>query len=437
MTSTPVSRLRKRRGVVRASITRLGTRLTELEETSDQPRTPDHARQILGKLRSLDEEFRGLHYELIDLIDAGSEDALDAEQVILDKHDDDVAMLTVRLEVLSTAVRAPSPVTSDPLKPLARKLSRIKTGLQRIRDIISATDTDIESSVIMQCQEETADYKSNLAALYDELLSQDIADDDELCVGHSTLERDLSDISSRIKSLQIVPLSTSPPRATTDSSGVKLPKLDVPTFDGNIIHWKQFWDQFSVSIHDRTSLSNAEKIVYLQHALKDGSAKNAIEGLSHSGENYEDAVKCLKSRYDRPRLIHRTHVQMIVDTPPLKEGNCRELRKLHDNVQQHVRALKTLGCDLPGTFITSMIELKLDVDTLFEWQKHSQKSTVVPHYESLLEFIDLRAQASETSCAPQKKKPPSRITSFTASANSNCVLCKNEKLHLPHSYLNA
>lgn len=135
----------------------------------------------------------------------------------------------------------------------------------------------------------------------------------------------------------------------------------MPTFDGDIIHWKQFWDQFVVAVHGKTSLSNAEKTVYLQHAIKDGSAKNAIEGLSHSGDNYEEAVECLQSRYNRPRLIQRTHVQLIVDAPSLKEGSGKELRRLHDTVQQHVRALKTLGCDLPGKFITSMIELKLDV----------------------------------------------------------------------------
>ena len=154
--------------------------------------------------------------------------------------------------------------------------------------------------------------------------------------------------------------------------------------------------------------------------------------LSHSGENYDDAVKCLKARYDHPRLIHSTHVQMIIDTPPLKEGNGKELRRLHDNIQQHVRALKTLGCDLPGKLVTPMIELKLDVDTLtlFEWQKHSQPSPDVPHYEELLEFVDLRAQASETSCATPKKKLPNRVTSFAANTNSsgnNCVVCKTEK----------
>ena len=210
-----------------------------------------------------------------------------------------------------------------------------------------------------------------------------------------------------------------------------LPKLDVPTYDGDIIHWKQFWDQFIVSVHDRMNLSNAEKIVYLQHALKDGSAMNAIEGLSHSGDNYSEAVKCLKTWYDRPRLIHRAHIQKIVDTPSSKEGNGKELRRLHDDIQQHVRALKMLGCEPPGTFITSLIELKLDADTLFKWQKHSQSSTDIPHYEQLLDFLDLRVQASETSCSTHRKKPSGMITSFTASATlGNCVVCKTEKYPL-------
>jgi len=97
--------------------------------------------------------------------------------------------------------------------------------------------------------------------------------------------------------------------------------------------------------------------VYLQQALKDGTAKGAIEGLSHSGDNYEKAVQCLKARYDGPRLTQRTHVQAIIDAPPLKDGSGKELRKLHDSLQLHLCALGTLGCDLPGTFITPMIEV--------------------------------------------------------------------------------
>lgn len=71
----------------------------------------------------------------------------------------------------------------------------------------------------------------------------------------------------------------------------------------------------------------------LQQSLKGGTAKNATEALSRSGEYYTEAIECLKARYDRPRLIHQTHVCMILDTPPLRDGSRKELCRLHDTVQ--------------------------------------------------------------------------------------------------------
>ena len=34
----------------------------------------------------------------------------------------------------------------------------------------------------------------------------------------------------------------------TNEKGSKLPKLEVPTFDCDVLHWVMFWEQFSVSI---------------------------------------------------------------------------------------------------------------------------------------------------------------------------------------------
>ena len=48
--SCAISNIRKRRGVVRASITRLGNRLKELEEAPNLPNTVDHAQQLTSKL---------------------------------------------------------------------------------------------------------------------------------------------------------------------------------------------------------------------------------------------------------------------------------------------------------------------------------------------------------------------------------------------------
>ena len=129
--------------------------------------------------------------------------------------------------------------------------------------------------------------------------------------------------------------------------------------------------------------------MYLRSALKDGTAKGMIEGLSHSGEQYAEAVSTLKTSYDRPRLLHQTHVRLIMEAAVLKKGTWKELRRLHDMVQLHLRALSSMDYGPSGPFITSIIELKLDPTTLFEWQKFSQSHTEVPHYKHILEFLNL------------------------------------------------
>ena len=173
--------------------------------------------------------------------------------------------------------------------------------------------------------------------------------------------------------------------------------------------------------------------------MKAGSAKHAIEGLSKSGNCYAEAVECLQARYDRPRLIHQTHVKMIIDAPSLKDGSGRELRRLHDTVLQHLRALKAMDYEPSGPFITSVLELKLDTNTMFEWQKHSQESNEVPHFQRLLEFLNLRAQASEITTGELSKKvksemkrsliPVKPVASFAGAADpiANCVSCKTGK----------
>ena len=86
---------------------------------------------------------------------------------------------------------------------------------------------------------------------------------------------------------------------------------------------------------------------------------------------------------------------------------------------------------------------------MFEWQRHTQPQVKVPHFQDLLDFIDGRAQASESFASLKKsskgetsnlKKSFSTfkpVTSFATSHESanQCVLCKPEKhpLYVPNS----
>ena len=78
-----LSTQRKRRGVVKASITRLSSRLKEFESKVGEPTTHDHAQRLATKLETLDAEFKTHHFSLIDLIDDDDE-TLEKGQETLD-----------------------------------------------------------------------------------------------------------------------------------------------------------------------------------------------------------------------------------------------------------------------------------------------------------------------------------------------------------------
>ena len=271
-----------------------------------------------------------------------------------------MAELAVRVKQV---IAASSPSSNESSRRIAsRKLTHLQKSLTSIMSIVSDTSTTVSDTCLLrQYEERTNDINRDLVKTRDDLHRMELADEDKLFELQDSLESQVFDCSVTIKKL--LSSASGASEASTppsNSKGVKLPKLDVPTFDGNILNWRSFWEQYSISVHDRAHLSDSEKLVYLQQSLKGGSAKVAIEGLSRSGEYYAEAIECLQSRYDRPRLIHQAHVRMILETPSLKEGNGKELRRLHDSVQQHLRALKSMGCEAPGPFITSVLELKLD-----------------------------------------------------------------------------
>ena len=127
----------------------------------------------------------------------------------------------------------------------------------------------------------------------------DLEDDDVLKINMMAVEKALFDCSLELRRL----LQPNKPKdssyttstETSTSKGVKLPKIDVPTFNGNILNWGTFWEQFSVAVHNHDNISDSEKLVYLRHSLRDSKALKAIEGLSHSREHYVEAIELLQA----------------------------------------------------------------------------------------------------------------------------------------------
>ena len=136
-----------------------------------------------------------------------------------------------------------------------------------------ASETAPERCVIQQCTEELSDYTSLPCT------TNDIGDDDELTALHSRLEKSLFDVSQRVKHLSNTPMpeSTSASAFIPDSTGVRFPELQPHPLE-------------AILGPVQRSCLDAEKTVYLQSPIKDGATRNAIESLSHSGDDTTDSV---------------------------------------------------------------------------------------------------------------------------------------------------
>ena len=422
------------------SITKLSDKVAELETLTSNPDTLTIAQSLVGRLKDLNTDFKTHDLAIVDLID--DEEELSMEQDALDHHDDKIVEIEAHLQRLISNLASASRI--DPKRTVLKRLTQVKEKLRVIGESVRTASEDMDGICkLHQHEEQLSDFKADLREIRATILGFYLESTDTLVEEQTSVESTIFDCSLAIKR-RLHSKPSEEGSGNTVSPGVKLPKHDVPTFNGDILNWKNFWQQFQVFVHDRSSLTNTEKLVYLQNSIKDGTAKHTIEGLTKSGEHYEKAVDCLKARYDRPRIIHQTHVRKILETPSLKDGSGKELRTLHDTVVQHLRALKSMGHETPSSFVTSMLELKLDSNTMLEWQQYSQKYADVPNHQELLEFINLRAQAAEATHSERKQPrsiPPiyhaskpfkgnsshKQVNSFAASTQStgNCPACKS------------
>ena len=137
----------------------------------------------------------------------------------------------------------------------------------------------LDSYLLMQFEEQVGNIRKDLSDVICDLLSFQ-SEELDLLDEKDRLRKSLFQLSLQIKRLLQDRLSN-PPTPESESC-VNLPKIDVPTFDGNVLHWNTFWEQLEVSIHSKTHFMNEEKLTYLRQALKGGLTNQAtcIKGLS-------------------------------------------------------------------------------------------------------------------------------------------------------------
>ncbi|XP_039760428.1 uncharacterized protein LOC120634101 [Pararge aegeria] len=137
---------------------------------------------------------------------------------------------------------------------------------------------------------------------------------------------------------------TSPSRRSSFSN-VRLPKIQLPTFDGDVKRFPEYFDTFNALIHNSTSLSNSEKFHYLVSSLS-GDAMTVVKTFPLSSEYYCDAYDALVARYKCKRELAFTYLHVLS-----KICGDQPIANLNTSGWSHIKALPLAdpGFDIPGS----------------------------------------------------------------------------------------
>ncbi|EYB89290.1 hypothetical protein Y032_0233g3081 [Ancylostoma ceylanicum] len=76
---------------------------------------------------------------------------------------------------------------------------------------------------------------------------------------------------------------------------IRLPKFELPKFNGELECFPEFWDVFSAAVHGNNSVPDTLKFLHLKNCLQ-GDAELVIRGLGMTEDSYNNAINLLHQR---------------------------------------------------------------------------------------------------------------------------------------------
>ncbi|XP_049301263.1 uncharacterized protein LOC125774934 [Anopheles funestus] len=173
---------------------------------------------------------------------------------------------------------------------------------------------------------------------------------------------------------------------------LRLPKIELPSFDGDQTKWLSFRDRFIAMIDASPELPSIAKLEYLLSALK-GEAALPFEHTQLTADNYSVTWAALLKRYDNPRLLVREYYRKLHYLPAVQSESVEKLTCLVDEFSRYVNGFVKLNepVDSWDTPLSNMLLMKLDRATLLAWEKHSVHFPK-DRYKEVIAFVQDRIQ---------------------------------------------
>ncbi|KAL0851644.1 hypothetical protein ABMA28_007416 [Loxostege sticticalis] len=171
---------------------------------------------------------------------------------------------------------------------------------------------------------------------------------------------------------------------------IKLPPIELPSFDGKTQNWPKFYESFKSNIHNNNQLTDSQRVQYLVGKLTHDALK-VTAGIVPTGETYNIIWESLVKKFQDKRALGTHYLNNILDS----KGCINTSNSLDTFIGMYsssVAALKQLGIeDLSDFFLFHCALRKIDSQTVQAFEL-AFRSKEIPSYNDLVSFVQDQAK---------------------------------------------
>ena len=298
----------------------------------------------------------------------------------------------------------------DRTRTLANQILGYKAtylGIRSFKTDLEALHTSLEEFPDKDYSPALAELRILFSNLREQWTAEELDPEHPLQKELDNCRRSLTTMEGSVSTARTLATTTSAPASVPSTlpreMEPKLPSMDIPTFEGDIMKWRCFWSAFEATV-DSKKMSKPNKLSYLRKAVRDPSSQTLLYSPQEDSDFYDEVVAALKLRFDRTKEIHRNLVHDLVTLTASKYTRA-DLRKKVDNVRHLLSSLKHTGhYDLPS-LLTSLVYATLPGKIQTLWDQHKMSTKTVSPVLELLEYVSLHAETLPANYSPTVDKP--------------------------------
>ncbi|CAL1272539.1 unnamed protein product [Larinioides sclopetarius] len=190
----------------------------------------------------------------------------------------------------------------------------------------------------------------------------------------------------------------------------KLPKIELPSFNGDLEDWLSFREVFMSNVINNDDLTKLDKLQYLFACVK-GNAAKLIRGFAVCEDNLKNCWEILCERYENKTLLVNCYIHKLFNLKMQRANSSSQLFEILDRVNECVRNLNVMGLELNSLcelIIINQCVNRLSDELIHRWELTLNNSNF-PSLKDFEKFIAHEARASSSLKIPsdfrEKEKP--------------------------------